>query len=268
MPNTTTAMPSRGHSTAPSFSEDKPRELPYYFRELDRLFKTHNITDSEEKKSQSVRYLSVQTIELWEAIPEFTKPEVPYEDFVKAVLKLYPGSEDDRKWSVSEMDTLIGEQLRVGIADTTQLANYHRNFLVMTLFLLEKGRISHAEQSRAFMRGFHGNLLQQISRRLELKFPDHYPDDPYPLEDILAAAQFVLHGTSPRSSNSSTSTAVTTPTAGIKAEDLTAFLDKFATTLIHALAPQSVAQPSAAVSQQARIAAAVLLCVFCGDPGL
>ena len=30
---------------------------------------------------------------------------------------------------------------------------------------------------------------------LQLKFPDHYPDDPYSLEATQAAARFVLHST-------------------------------------------------------------------------
>ena len=38
-------------------------------------------------------------------------------------------------------------------------------------------------------------LWSQVSYRLQLKFPDHFPDDPYTLEQIHDAARFVLHGT-------------------------------------------------------------------------
>ena len=82
------------------------------------------------------------------------------------------------------MDKLVGEQLRTGIYTDKNLGNYYRSFFSITQFLLTKNRLSVAEQSRAFVRGFQPDLWNRILRRLELKMPDHYPDDPYPLEEI------------------------------------------------------------------------------------
>jgi hypothetical protein len=44
-----------------------------------------------------------------------------------------------------------------------------------------------------FVRGFQRDLWERISDRLQRKFPDHFPDDPYCFRDIYRAAQFVLH---------------------------------------------------------------------------
>ena len=38
-------------------------------------------------------------------------------------------------------------------------------------------------------------LWSQVSYRLQLKFPDHFPDDPYTLEQIHDTTHFVLHST-------------------------------------------------------------------------
>ena len=65
----------------------------------------------------------------------------------------------------------------------------------MTTFLIAKNHISAAEQSQAFARGFPQKLWTKVTHQLQLKFPDHFPDDPYTLEQIHDAAQFVLHGT-------------------------------------------------------------------------
>jgi len=54
------------------------------------------------------------------------------------------------------------------------------------------------------MRGLSHDFRDQILRRLQLKFVDHYPEDPYRFEDICDAAQFVLHGTSTSVSNPAT----------------------------------------------------------------
>jgi len=269
-------MPARGHRTAPTFSSDQPRELRRYFQELNNLFTDSQIVDDQTKKSYACRYLDVDSAELWESLLEYQATST-YVQFVEAVYKLYPGSEDERKWSIADMDKLVGEQLRIGIYDANDLGNYYRAFFAITQFLRSKNRLSEAEQSRAFVRGFQPDLWNRIARRLELKFPDHFPDDPYPLFDIHTAAQFVLHGTIPAtfhlrtSTSSATAAAASTSTvaapAAIKTEDFSSFLDKFASTLIKALAPS---QPSSTPSRNPSTTSNPLstnpsnACIFCG----
>ena len=187
-------MPPRGHRTAPTFSADQPRELHRYFQELNDLFTDCQVVDDQAKKQYACRYLDIDSAELWESLPEYQAMNT-FAQFVTAVYKLYPGSEDERKWSIADMDKLVGEQLRIGIYDTNDLGNYYRAFFAIMQFLRSKNRLSEAEQSRAFVRGFQPDLWNRVVRRLELKLPDHFPDDPYPLDEIHAAAQFVLHGT-------------------------------------------------------------------------
>ena len=93
------------------------------------------------------------------------------------------------------MDKLVGETLRVGILSLVDLGKYHREFMVITMFLIAKNRILPAEQSRAFVRGFPLELWNRVAHRLQLKLPYHFPDDPYTLEEIHDATCFVLHGT-------------------------------------------------------------------------
>ena len=93
------------------------------------------------------------------------------------------------------MDKLVGETSRVGILSLMDLGKYHREFMVITMFLIEKNRISLAKQSHVFVRGFPQELWNRIAHHLQLKLPDHFPDDPYTLEEIHDTAHFVLHGT-------------------------------------------------------------------------
>src|SRR6202453_902293 len=150
------------------------------------------------------------------------------------------------------MDKLVREQLRIGILDANDLGAYYQAFFMITQFLMRKNRIFAAEQSRAFVRGFQPDLWNHILCRLKLKFLNHYPDDPYPLVDIHEAAQYVLHGTTHahihhHNTTMSPTTSTVTSNTGLKSEDLTAFLDKFAQTLIKVLVPQ---MQSAHVHQQ------------------
>src|SRR5277367_5901529 len=272
---TTSTMPARGHSTAPKFNPTQPRELRRYFNELEMLFLGCNITDSDLMKKHACRYVDIDTSELWESIPEYAT-NISFNAFRIAVHKLYPSSEDDRKWSISDMDKLVSEQLRIGIFNASDLGLYFRAFYNITKFLATKNRISDAEQSRAFVRRFRPGLWSRIARRLELKYPDHYPDDPYPLDHIHEAAKFVLAGSNSSdtssllSSNSATSSsAVTTSTSApqIKSADLSAIFEKFATTLVMALAGSKTSNQPRANNSLRPEQVEALVCIFCGLAG-
>ena len=120
---------------------------------------------------------------------------MPYQDFVDAIYKLYPGSDVEQHQSIADIDKIVGETSRVGILSLTNLGKYHREFITITTFLITKSHISTTEQSHAFAHGFPLELWGWVCHCLQLKFPDHFPDDPYTLEEIHNAAQFVLHGT-------------------------------------------------------------------------
>ena len=238
------AMPSRGDRSAPQFDTKHLRELRRYFSDLEYCFGRAQITDEAEKKKHACRFVDVDTSELWESLAEFADITKTYDEFCKAIHALYPGSEEERKWSVADMDKLVGERSRLGILSLGDLGEYHRQFLAITTFLIGKTRLSTTEQSRAFARGFQAELWARISQRLQLKLPDHFPDDPYPLNAILEAAQYVLQGTTSTlfvaSTNSTTPTTSQTSAvkAEIKTEDLTAILEHLTETFIKALSSQ------------------------------
>ncbi|KAF8230455.1 hypothetical protein L208DRAFT_1092687, partial [Tricholoma matsutake] len=184
-------MPACGHSTSPKFDPKQPRELRKYFKELKFLFLTCGITDHDLQKKHACRYVDIDSCKLWESLPEY-QPSTSFNTFCIAVHKFYPGSEDEHKYSISDMDTLVCKQLCIGIFDWNNLGVYYRTFYNVMNFLCLKHRISEAEQSQAFVRGFQMDLWTRIVHRLEVKFPDHYPDDLYTVNDIHDTAKFVL----------------------------------------------------------------------------
>ena len=161
-------MPARGDRSAPNFDPKQPRELRRFFVDLDFAFGRANITDRTEKKKHACRYVDVDTADLWEAISEYADVDKTYEEFVKTVHTLYPGSEEERKWSVADMDKLVGERSRLGVLSLGDLGDYYRQFYTITTFLRGKQRLSAAKQSQAFLRGFQPDLWGRISQRLQL----------------------------------------------------------------------------------------------------
>ncbi|KIM85117.1 hypothetical protein PILCRDRAFT_5484 [Piloderma croceum F 1598] len=269
-------MPACGDRSAPQFDPQQPRELRRFFTDLDFAFTRAGIVERAAQKKHACRYVDVDTADLWESINEFVDATATYEDFVKAVHALYPGSEEERKWSVADMDKLVGERSRLGILSLANLGDYFRQFYTITTFLRNKRRLSEAEQSRAFVRGFQPDLWMRISQRLQLKLPDHFPDDPYALDIIHEAVRYVLHGTP---SNLLTPPVLPAPAANlastrtnneIKTEDLAAILERITESFVKALMVNNTAnnsglQTSSSYSRPPR-SDPTSGCNYCGGP--
>ncbi|KAJ7080914.1 hypothetical protein B0H15DRAFT_786851 [Mycena belliarum] len=128
-------MPARGDRNAPQFDSSKPRELPRYFGDLEFHFARAAVTDDTEKKQHATRFVSVADQDVWEALEEF-KPASTYNEFKAAVLRLYPGTDADREFSLADLDTLVGEYARVGILSKGDYSEFYRQFLVITQYQL------------------------------------------------------------------------------------------------------------------------------------
>ena len=183
-----------------------------------------------------MRYLDVDVADLWESIAHFAAGT--YDEFKVSIHALYPGSGEERKWTMADMDKLVGEQLRIGIYSLADFGTYHRSFIQITKFLIDKNRLSTKEQSRAFVRGIQPALWERIKHRLEIKKPDNHPDDPYDLDDILKAAEYVLydpnistHVSRPAASSATNPSTSTNSATAVKQEDMLDTLKVFIQTL-------------------------------------
>jgi hypothetical protein len=134
---TPTTMPPQGHSSTPKFTPNIPRKLQHNFKELELFFGPAQVVNDTEKKKHACQYVNIDTADLWEAIPEFNVTKT-FNKFKSAIFKLYPGSESEHKWTIANIDKLVGEQLQIGILDISDLRNYYRVFYTITKFLLTK----------------------------------------------------------------------------------------------------------------------------------
>ncbi|KAI9057626.1 hypothetical protein FKP32DRAFT_1583453 [Trametes sanguinea] len=189
------AMPPRGDPRAPYFDPDNPRTLRRFFQDLEALFERSGVESDAQKKQWVLRYFSIDVADLCENLPECADETKTYEDFKRAIIALYPGADDSRKYSLADVGNLVARRASAPIATAVELSSYYRDFYAMTSYLISQNRLSTSEQSRLFVRGIAQPLWGQVSQRLQLKLPDHYPEDPYKLDDVYNTAKFVLHGT-------------------------------------------------------------------------
>ncbi|EED78919.1 predicted protein [Postia placenta Mad-698-R] len=267
----TPLMPPRGHSTAPSFDPSEVRSLQRYFQDLEALFTRCQITDEAAKKQWAIRYPSIDVADLWETIESFIDVAKSYNDWKADVRALYPGTDDTRKWSLADMDQLIGECARIGIHNAADLGCYYRDFMAITKHLIAQHRLSTIEQT----------LLTRLETRLHLKHPDHYADDPYTMAEIHAAATFILHGTSStpttaaNQATASTSNTSTTVAPGmIKTEDISMIIESLSRTIATLIQPTTHATHNHAPAPRQQAAVHIhensgveQTCHYCGNHG-
>ena len=110
------------------------------------------------------------------------------------IILYYPEASGEFKYSLQDMDSLIRERQRIGIANINDLSYYPLHFIAITTWLMKKNQLQDLEQQQAYLRGFQPALLTSIMQWLQLKNPNHHPNVPYNIQEVYKAAQFILQG--------------------------------------------------------------------------
>jgi hypothetical protein len=187
----TRQMPARGHSTAPTF-DGNALNLNRFFDEVDLLAEEAKV-DDRGKIKHSLRYASIGDYELWIRLPAAAHSD--FSAFRKEVLELYPGAEDDRRYTISDLNRLTSTQANYGIRSRAELGEYYREFYRIAEFLKEKNRLSERELNIAYEAGFDHDLRTRVKTRMQYSEPDHFHDDPYDFKAFHKCAHFLLAGT-------------------------------------------------------------------------
>ncbi|KAH9041042.1 hypothetical protein EDB85DRAFT_2140216 [Lactarius pseudohatsudake] len=185
-------LPHRREDSAPVLNLADPCEIWRYFDDLEFLFLKHRVSDNQEKKRAAVHYPSVAVERLWKTARAFGDPACSYEDFKAEVIALYPEAIAAQEHTLADLDMLVAHCARTAIRSEIELGAYYCEFLIISRFLIAKSRISAPTQACYLLASFEPRLATAIHARLERRFPDHLPDDPYDTEAIYDAALYVL----------------------------------------------------------------------------
>ncbi|KAG6846314.1 hypothetical protein H0H93_014729, partial [Arthromyces matolae] len=152
---TATRLPPRGKAAAPVFYPNQPRELLRFFGEIDILCRDYGVTDEQERKDATLRYVDYDTAEIWRMLPTYKPAPEPEQGqaardhSLKAwrdeVAKLYPGASEDTRYSYDDLNRLVNTVLARGIDTQGVFAAYHRQFLLIASWLVTHGKISNNE---------------------------------------------------------------------------------------------------------------------------
>ncbi|EKM74032.1 hypothetical protein AGABI1DRAFT_95917 [Agaricus bisporus var. burnettii JB137-S8] len=183
-------MPSRYDRNAPKF-DGNPRSLKRFFEDIEVLARDCGITPGEQI-AQTLRYLDGGDYEAWKSRPSAFGND--WNEFKQQVMDMYPGSEEDSLYSVTDLELFVERHASSPMRDQFQFGSYYRNFLTRAGWLLARGLISRRERNKLFMNGFHIDFRNQLRTQLRLQEPLHPLDEPWNLPSVEQAARFLIEG--------------------------------------------------------------------------
>ncbi|KZP21024.1 hypothetical protein FIBSPDRAFT_741239 [Athelia psychrophila] len=204
-----TAMPAKGHNTAPVWNL-AVTELETFLEDVKQLAEDRNQPDTVAIKF-AVRYAPTTETPLWKELDAVAGAD--WDDFVKEVLELYPGAGIGHRYTKATLTDLVARQTTTSTSTREEFGQYYRSFLTVSKFLQKKKKLSDDERDELFYRGFPPALGALVQTRLSIKHMDHDREDPYPIAYVKAAAEYVLGG-----SNTSMPAAAV-PTPAVKQEE-------------------------------------------------
>jgi hypothetical protein len=144
-----THMPAHGHSTVPCF-DGNALNLCLYFDEVESLATNAGLNE-EGKVHHALHYTSREDNELWSTLPGAEAQVPDYTQFRDAIVKLYPGADDERKYAESDLQRLIDMQRQYGIESRAELGHYYQEFHCISKFLIDKQCLSDIERNKMYM---------------------------------------------------------------------------------------------------------------------
>ncbi|KZT60232.1 hypothetical protein CALCODRAFT_413094, partial [Calocera cornea HHB12733] len=185
-------MPLRSSRNAPVLESARPEHIVRFLEDVQQLCEGHEVSP-EKWVDYSLKYVDIDVAQVWESLPESKAVPTDFAAFRKAVLRLYPGSTDDtRRYTKTDLERIVSKSAAIPMESRAQFGEYYRQFLMISTWLEEKGKISTMERAQQYMRGFHFDFQEKLRTRLMMKQPDVLPGDPYDIEHVTEAAEFLL----------------------------------------------------------------------------
>ncbi|KAG6838382.1 hypothetical protein C0991_012147, partial [Blastosporella zonata] len=118
------------------------------------LFASCGVTKNAKKKALGICYVDYNTSEQWLLISEYqpyddSQPALPYsyDDWKRAIISLYPGTDAATKYRIADLDQIMGKAARTNIKTIGQFTDYYRKFYQVSKWLTNSGQIGSLKRA-------------------------------------------------------------------------------------------------------------------------
>lgn len=176
-------LPLRCEKNAPYFSGNNPKEIKRFLEDVAALVELCEGKGApDRRKIEKAKYYSSQEVE--ELLEVLTEDK--WSDFESVVVKLYNGSA--KQFTRGTLVRLVNQQVMNGMPDKAAMLKYYREFMTQAGHIPLLGS---AETCTMFTKGLPTVIRENLKARLKRKHIDHYPEDPYTLDDMLEGLEWL-----------------------------------------------------------------------------
>ncbi|KAF7372682.1 hypothetical protein MVEN_00131500 [Mycena venus] len=112
--------------------------------------------------------------------------------FRAAIFRLYPDADPERRHSLGDLESLVKRFSNTSSPSRAVFLDFYRRFFTISSYLCSRDRLSVGEQSRLLFQAVPLAISPAVQLRLRIVCPGVHPHDPYALDDLRAAIDFVL----------------------------------------------------------------------------
>ena len=115
-----------------------------------------------------------------------------WDAFKAEITALYPGADENRKYTVVDLEILVDKQTHEPMQSRYQFGDYYCQFVTISDWLLAQHKISMQDWNKLFINGFDQTFQDRLTSRLYMKNPDHPLYRPWPMDNVAESARFFL----------------------------------------------------------------------------
>jgi hypothetical protein len=185
-------MPGRVTNKVPKF-DGKDKSLLIFIDNYEDLMDRAQLQGTDHIKGL-IKYVPTKDHSLWAGIPKASTGN--YATFIMEVKDMYPGCKSNKHYMVNDLQTVSQNCSCKPMTSIKAEGEYYHEFMKVSIPLTMKDHVGGAELNRLYLEGFLSDVQQQIHMHMMIKFPNHHPEDPYPIKDVRAATHFLSLGNS------------------------------------------------------------------------
>ncbi|KAJ7467045.1 hypothetical protein FB451DRAFT_946042, partial [Mycena latifolia] len=185
----TKSLPGRGARDAPEF-DGRALNLTRYWEDIEEVATSMERTTDDEKIRLALRYVSRETEVLWKGV--MTPQTTTWAAFKAVIAELYPGSDGAKMFTLKDLDNFLAEQALITIKTKEDFSAYHRRFKTLTVHLIAATKMTLLDEKKLYPKGLEKRFCNRVYTRLQIVKPNHPGDDPYDIDDFVAAAKYIL----------------------------------------------------------------------------
>lgn len=183
-------MPAPKTKYAPKKFKGHYSEIERFLETYERLCNRFNVTSGKEKCETVRQYCSREVVRVIEGLSGFHRNN--WSQLKSELKNLYDAARNEHRYTSEDLRKYVKHQAKKRLSSLAKFKEYRRGFTTIGGWLLAKGKITTEKHAKCFMAGIHKSFAKKLKNRLGIIRPHQPAGEPWEIEDIVKAAEYLL----------------------------------------------------------------------------